>query len=124
MPEDLKKFLWPELGTSGRLRSLLDDFYERASKDILIGFFFLGKDLSAIAQKQTEFLLRAMGQTDRYSGRSPAHAHLGLAPILGGHFDRRTVLLRNTMADHGLSPAAQDAWVQFEALFRESIVTS
>ncbi len=104
-----------------RLFALLEDFYREMAGDVLIGFFFDGKDLTHIAQKQGEFLLRAMGSRPTYAGKPPATAHLAMPPILAGHFDRRLRLLEQTLERHGVSPAGRAAWIEFESLFRESI---
>src|SRR5262245_57121278 len=91
------------VGGETGLSVILRDFYKRMSADVLIGFFFDGKDTNAIAARQLQFLLKAMGATSTYSGKTPARAHDALPPILGGHFDRRLRILEQTLADHGLS---------------------
>ncbi len=93
------------------------------SKDMMIGFFFDGKNLDEIASKQKQFLMRAMGAAPSYSGKAPAQAHTELAPILPGHFDRRFVILKQTLKDHGVSEADIQTWINFENTFRESIET-
>ena len=51
----------PDRGAGeAKLRAILQDFYARMSQDILIGHFFEGKNLTAIATQQADFLLRAM----------------------------------------------------------------
>jgi truncated hemoglobin YjbI len=101
---------------------LLVLFYARAANDLMIGFFFDGQDLHKIAKKQSEFLLKAIGISPSYSGKSPAHAHLHLAPILPGHFDRRTQILKSVLNDQRIEPKVVDAWLEFEALFRNAVV--
>ena len=93
------------------------------SQDLMIGFFFQDKDIQAIADKQTEFLLVAMGISPKFIGRSPSQAHLGLPPILPGHFDRRLVILKETLKDHGLSPDDIQIWIEFEEAFRNVVVS-
>jgi len=92
------------------------------SKDLLLGFFFENKDLRRIILQQKAFLLRSMGEKKTYSGKSPARAHSKIPPILKGHFDRRMVLLRETLNEFGLSQNAIETWVFFEEQFRKSIV--
>jgi len=110
-------------GDPARVHRILEDFYQRMASDILLDFFFTGKDLKAIAAKQAEFLLRAMGATPSYSGRPPAQAHLAMPPILSGHFDRRLKLLEETLRAHGLPEDAIQTWLGFENTFRE-VITS
>lgn len=117
---DLQR-IYQHVGETG-LQAILDDFYERMSRDILIGYFFDGFDLKAIARKQKEFLMRAMGAAEYYSGRPPAQAHLALPPILSGHFDRRLRILEETLRAYGLSEDEVTAWIRFESTFRSGIV--
>src|SRR5581483_9140374 len=114
------KKLYETLGES-HLEEILTRFYEKMSKDTLIGFFFDGKDLKEIAKKQKSFLMKAWGITNQYSGKTPTQAHQNLPPILKGHFDRRLVLLRETLKESNLEPAAIEAWVTFESKFRSSV---
>src|SRR4051812_15622611 len=110
-------------GGEERLKIILRDFYTRMSKDVLIGFFFDGKDPLAIADKQMEFLLFAMGERASYSGKLPNQAHDSLPKILSGHFDRRLTLLRQVLQDYQVDEKGIQAWVKFENAFREVIVS-
>jgi truncated hemoglobin YjbI len=120
--------LYQKLGATREARSetlsdILIDFYRRMSGDILIGFFFDGKDVDAIALRQKTFLLRAFGETATYSGKSPADAHLSMPPILEGHFNRRLQILNQTLKDHGLADDDIQVWLAFENAFKDSIVS-
>lgn len=92
------------------------------SKDLLVGFFFSGRDTDLIADRQLAFVSKVVGITSDYTGKAPPHAHDDLPPILGGHFDRRLVLLEETLRDHGLTPEQARTWVDFERSFRKAIV--
>jgi truncated hemoglobin YjbI len=116
------KMLYDNLG-EGRLRDILREFYQRMSKDVLIGYFFDGKDIQNIADQQFAFLLLAMGVRKTYDGKLPTHAHLNLPPIYVGHFDRRLTLLRKTLEDAGLKEEEINAWVDFEDAFRNVVIT-
>jgi hemoglobin len=116
------KSLFTRVGGEAGLAGILADFYLRMSRDILIGYFFEGKDVVRIAEMQKEFLMRAWGAAPSYSGKAPAQAHGALPPILAGHFDRRLRILEETLASHGLSAADIRIWVTFESSFREGIV--
>ena len=121
LTEPLKK-LYLEIGSEARLGELLAKFYKKMATDILLGFFFSGKDLDHISEQQKKFLLRAMGVTRSYEGKSPRGAHRKIPPILQGHFDRRMVLLRETLEEEGLSKENIKTWIDFEEQFRKSIV--
>jgi truncated hemoglobin YjbI len=118
----------PELRALGqrlgeeRIRAIIHQFYERMATDLLVGFFFAEKDLGLIAERQSQFVLRAMGLRPSYTGKSPADAHTALAPILAGHFDRRLVVLDETLKANGLDQNDRQIWIGFENAFREAIV--
>ncbi len=117
----LKK-LYEHVGSRKKLLEILRDFYRRMSGDILIGFFFDGKDTDRIAARQQKFLLKAMGVSKTYTGKTPARAHAKMPPILAGHFDRRIHLLRETLKDHGLAEEDIRIWIAFERAFRDAII--
>jgi truncated hemoglobin YjbI len=105
-----------------RIRAIVRKFYDRMTGDLLVGFFFDGKDIEAIAEKQSEFLLRAMGLRLSYTGKAPADAHDSIAPILIGHFDRRLKILDEVLAAEGLPESDRLVWIGFENAFRDAIV--
>lgn len=105
-----------------RIGRIVRAFYDLMANDLLVGFYFAGKDLDLIASRQTSFLLKAFGLASSYSGAPPATAHSALAPILEGHFDRRLKLLDELLAREGLSESERAAWVGFENAFRTSII--
>ena len=92
------------------------------SRDQLVGFFFSGRSTDAIADRQLGFVQKVVGITPEYTGKAPPQAHDALPPILGGHFDRRLVILEETLRDHGLNDEQTQAWVDFERSFRKAIV--
>jgi truncated hemoglobin YjbI len=120
------KQLFVDLGSTLEIReqtlsNILQDFYARMASDPMIGFFFQGKNVKAIADKQKDFLLKAFGARPAYSGKAPADAHHTLPPILEGHFNRRLQILSATLVSHGLSPEKARIWVEFENAFRLGI---
>lgn len=109
------------LGGPVRVRALLAAFYARLAQDPIVGFFFAGKDLDAIVDGQLAFLGKVSGEVPDYRGRHPAQAHLGLPPIRRGQFDRRLVVLRETLEDAGVAAADIDAWLRIERSLRGRI---
>ncbi len=107
-----------------RIHAIVDRFYIEMAKDILIGFFFDGRDLRKIAEGQSAFLYRAMGLKPSYAGKSPADAHTHLPPILAGHFDRRLKILNDVLASEGLTEKQRLVWIGFENAFRGAIVST
>ncbi len=112
----------PELRET-KLSQILQDFYAQMAKDFMIGFFFDGRDVAAIADRQKDFILKAFGAKPTYSGKAPADAHHALPPILEGHFNRRLQILHTTLLAHGLSEEKAKTWVEFENAFRDGIVS-
>ncbi len=119
----------PELLSLGRklgedrIRVIVRRFYDRLAADVMVGFYFAGKDVAVIADRQTHFLLKAFGLTTSYEGLPPSSAHGKLAPILSGHFDRRLQILDETLKSENLSTPEREAWVGFENAFRGAIVS-
>ena len=121
---DELRALITQIGGETRLREILDRFYHAMEQDILIGFFFTGKDLNKIALMQSKFMSMAAGMIDRFEGKGPSTAHVKLAPILQGHFDRRLVILREVLKKEGITDSLIDRWLQFEESFRLVVVSS
>lgn len=115
--------LYEEVGGESGLEAILDSFYNKMAQDILIGYFFTGKDLKKIARMQKAFLMKAWGISQAYTGKFPAQAHKHLPDILKGHFDRRLVILRQTLQEFKISSEWIDVWVKFESGFRKAVQT-
>ena len=86
------------MGGREEVRRILARFYQALAADPMVGFHFAGRELEAIIDGQHGFLMKAFGETTVFAGKHPSLAHLGLAPILRGQFDRRLVLLE--LHDH------------------------
>jgi hemoglobin len=114
--------VFQRLGGETQLETILRDFYQKLSQDVLVGFFFFGKDLEQIIQHQKDFLLFASGAHPTYEGKMPVPAHRNLPPILAGHFDRRIFILEQTLREHQLSPADITVWIRFEKSFRAAML--
>jgi len=107
-------------GGEAVLRPLLVDFYDRVFDDVMIGFFFKGKDKARLVEKELELALQFLGADVEYSGRPLPEAHAA-HPIMGGQFNRRTQILRETMSDHGLSAEVQEAWLEHTERLRGQV---
>lgn len=103
------------------LRLVLTEFYRRVFDDVMIGFFFRGKDRQHLIDREYELtaaLLGAPGVT--YTGRPMRAAHAQHA-IFGGQFERRLQLLRDTLRDHAVDPDVQRAWIDHQLALRPQI---
>lgn len=121
LPRGKLKELFHRIGGDEGLEKILLEFYERMAKDILIGFFFEGKNLPRIAEQQKNFLMKAWGIKEHYAGLSPAQAHIHLPPILSGHFDRRFSILKELLEELHIEEEWGDLWIRFEKTFVSSI---
>jgi truncated hemoglobin YjbI len=106
-----------------KLNQILEDFYERMANDPMLMHFFMGKDLKHIAHQQAKFLLNAAGMIPKFEGKGPHAAHAEIPPIWNGHFDRRLVILRETLKAHQLANPMIELWIAFEASFRNIVVS-
>jgi hypothetical protein len=89
--------------------------------DLMIGFFFAGKDTDGIADRQTAFVLHSAGLIRSRPEHGPATAHRHLPPILKGHFDRRIRILEETLREAGITESAISTWAGFEESFRKVV---
>lgn len=103
------------------LRAVITDFYARVFRDVMIGFMFQGKDRQHLIDREWELaaaLLGAPGVT--YTGRPMRTAH-AQHTIFGGHFERRLQILRETLRDHAVDAAVQQAWIDHTLSLRDQI---
>jgi hemoglobin len=102
------------------LREVIDDFYRRLFADVMIGFLFQGKDRASLADKEWQFTARLLGDDVAYTGRSIPDAHRR-SPILGGHFERRLQILRDTLRDHAVDAEVQRVWIEHTLALRDQV---
>jgi hemoglobin len=103
-----------------RLRSIVDDFINRVTSDLMIGFFFANVDLRALKQREFELAAQMLGADLPYTGRPMRQAHQG-HPIMGGHFDRRSQILRNVLAAHDVPDDIRASWMEHVEALRDQI---
>jgi truncated hemoglobin YjbI len=109
------------LGGEDAFKDLMRQFYRAMARDLMIGFFFDGKDPDSVADKQSLFVLHSAGLIQSPPEHGPATAHRHLAPILKGHFDRRMRILEEVLLSAGVSATDIDTWVGFEESFRKVV---
>ncbi|MBL9015802.1 MAG: group 1 truncated hemoglobin [Myxococcales bacterium] len=103
------------------LRAVITDFYDRLFADVMIGFMFQGKPKAQLVQREWEFTAGFLGAPNiGYSGRPIRTAH-AQHTIFGGHFERRVQILRETMADHAVPEAVQQAWLEHTEALRAQV---
>jgi len=111
--------LYAQLGPEA-LRRIIEDFYDRVFADVMIGFLFIGKSKQRLIDKECEFAAGMLGGDVRYTGRPIREAHAKI-PILGGHFDRRLQILRDTLDDHGVAQDIRKVWIDHSMALRPQV---
>ncbi len=101
--------LFEQLGES-RLRGILVDFYDRVFADVMIGFLFHGIAKARLVELEYQFTAKHLGADIDYEGRPLRQAH-GRHPIMKGHFQRRNVILEDTLRDHQVPEVVHQAWM-------------
>jgi hemoglobin len=86
----------------------------------MIGFLFAGKNKERLIQKEWELVSALLGAPIGYSGRSMAEAHARVR-ITVGHFDRRLVILEETLEAHGVDPEVRARWLGHARSLREQL---
>ena len=117
---DSSQPLFELAGGEPRLREVIEDFYQRVFEDVMIGFFFKGMDHPRLVQLELEFALRLLGAEVAYTGRPLPEAHASHR-IMGGQFNRRLQILKETLADHELAPEVVDCWIKHTISLRHQI---
>jgi truncated hemoglobin YjbI len=104
----------------------LDDvvaaFVHRMANDLIIGFFFEGRDLARIILHERELLGVHLGQESAYTGRALGGVHKPLG-INRGHFKRRHAILRNVCDEMGVEAAIVARWIHKEEQLEPLITT-
>lgn len=98
------------IGGEAVLRPLIDGFVDRVFDDLMIGFYFRRAKRKRVKRFEYEHAAHFLGADITYQGRELGEAH-AVHPIMGGHFDRRTQILREVLAEHGVESAVRKRWL-------------
>lgn len=121
VPHSSEPVTWfEEIGGAPALQAIVDDFIDRCFADVMIGFLFKRAAPARIKRFEFEHAAEFLGAPEPYGGRSLEEAHRRHR-ILGGQFDRRLQILRNTLDDHGVPPAIRDAWLAHQQSLRSQV---
>jgi hemoglobin len=111
---------YEQLGGDAGLRAIVDDFVNRVTSDMMIGFFFRAVDRERLKALETQFAATHLGGPSGYEGRPIRVAHAA-HPIMGGQFNRRLRLLDQTLRDHGVSDEVREAWLAHNEQLRSQV---
>lgn len=109
-------------GGERALLAMLQDLYDRLYLDPMVGFLFEPHDKATLIAHQYSYVCAYLGdRVGEYQGRSMRRAHESL-PLLGAHFDRRHVILKQVMEAHQLPTHVVQAWLELEQRLKPFIV--
>ncbi len=100
-----------ELGGEPALRRIVDRFVDRIFDDAMIGFFFRNASRERVKAKEYEFAARHLGADVEYTGRPLREVHAA-HPIMGGQFNRRLQILKDTLDEFQVPPRVREHWVR------------
>lgn len=111
---------YDRIGGEAGLRAIIEDFVDRVTSDVMIGFFFRAVDKKRLAVLEAQFASSHLGGPSAYEGRPLSRAH-GAHRIMGGQFNRRLVILEQTLRDHGVTDEVRDLWLAHNEQLRAHI---
>jgi hemoglobin len=99
--------LFDQMGGEPALRRVVDRFVDRLFDDVMIGFFFRDARRERVKEKEYEFAARHLGGPVTYTGRPIREVHAA-HPIMGGQFNRRLQILKETLEELGVPEAVRE----------------
>ena len=112
--------LFEQMGGEPALRRVVDTFVDRIFDDVMIGFFFRDANRARVKAKEYEFAARHLGADIAYTGKPLREAHAP-HPIMGGQFNRRLQILRETLIELGVPEAVRTHWLEHTEMLRSQI---
>ena len=109
-----------QIGGEPALRAIIDEFVDGCFDDVMIGFLFRNAKRERVKKFEYQHAARHLGADVEYEGRPIEVAHRA-HPILGGHFDRRLTILRQTLDRHGVPVAIRDRWIAHHQSLRAEV---
>jgi truncated hemoglobin YjbI len=88
--------LFEKLGGEAKLRAIMNTFIDRVFADRMIGFFFRNADRARIKEMEYQLAANYLGAGVEYQGRPLGKVHAN-HPIMGGHFERRRQIFKETL---------------------------
>lgn len=106
----MEQTLFEQLGGEQKLRAIIDTFIDRVFDDRMIGFFFRNSDRQRIKNMEYQLVAHFLGAQVQYQGRPLDQVH-AKHPIMGGHFDRRRQILKETLELYQIPEPIKEAWL-------------
>lgn len=102
--------LFEQLGGEPKLRAIINTFIDSVFDDRMIGFFFRNADKQRIKDMEYQLAAHFLGAQVEYQGRPLDQVH-AKHPIMGGHFDRRRQILKETLGLYNVPEPIKVAWL-------------
>ena len=109
-----------QLGGEPKLRAIINTFIDRVFADRMIGFFFRNADRQRIKDMEYQLAAHFLGAQVEYQGRPLDQVH-AKHPIMGGHFDRRRQILKETLEVYRVAEPIKAAWLKHSDKLRPLI---
>jgi truncated hemoglobin YjbI len=112
--------LFDRLGGEGKLRLIIDTFIDRVFEDRMIGFFFRNADRARIKEMEYQLAAHYLGAGIEYKGRPLGKVHAN-HPIMGGHFERRRQIFKETLELYQVAEEIKSAMLRHTDMLRPLI---
>ncbi|MFT5353859.1 MAG: truncated hemoglobin YjbI [Polyangiales bacterium] len=116
----IEKNDFERLGGEEPLHALINDFVDGCFDDMMIGFLFPRNKRARVKKFEYQHAAEHLGAPVVYEGRSLQKAH-GAHRIMGGQFDRRLTILKNTLGAHGVPDDIAGRWTAYHESMRALI---
>lgn len=92
------------------VRAVVERFVDRVFDDVIIGFFFAGRDRDRVKLHEYEHAAAVLGAPVTYTGRPIVPLHRALR-INAGQFRRRLAILRQEIERAGVPGPVAQLWL-------------
>ena len=113
---------YERLGGRVGVAKIVAAFVDRVFADLIIGFFFEGRDKARIVARETELAIQHLGGAAVYRGRPLGQVHQ-LLKINRGQFRRRLAILKLVLEAHDVPQDIAQAWIARDASLEPIIAT-
>ncbi|MDQ6952850.1 MAG: hypothetical protein Q9M15_04915 [Mariprofundaceae bacterium] len=115
-----KTHLLDDIGGTEKILAVHQRFYDAIYNDTYLVGFFHHRSKRELIEKQTEFMVAAFGGENHYAGQPPAFIHMHMF-ITKEMSDIRTIYLKKSIREEGLSDDIAQRWLAIDHTFHASI---
>ncbi|WP_432927071.1 group I truncated hemoglobin [Microbispora sp. CA-135349] len=115
--------IFDQIGGSGAVAAVVDEFYTRVVDDPMLRSHFTGVDMAKLKAHQRSFVAAALGGPQEYRGKSMDEAHAGLG-ITAEEFDQVVFHLAGALESCGVDDETIGSIAGALAPLKEQVVQS